>query len=87
LAAFIDLGSDSCEKAEKPYINNNKGVELADLLKKLAKNAATRSTELSAAPDKESKAKSEQLKKFSATVGKRADELAAKYATPIPVKK
>lgn len=81
-AAFLDLGSDSWEKAEKPFVGAGRGADYAAQLKMLAKNAAARGALLSADPEKESKAQGEKLKKFSAEVSKRADELAAKYAAP-----
>ena len=78
-AANLNLGSEVWEKAEKPYIKAGKGAELAELLRRISLNAAARAGQLSAAGDAESRSQADSLSKFSASVGKRADALAAKY--------
>ncbi len=83
LTANLDLGSDVWEKAEKGFVKADQGAIFAELLKRLSQNAAARAAQLAASADPEDKAKAGKLEKFSVSVGKRADALAAKYA---PVK-
>ena len=81
-AAYLSLGSDAWERAEKLYFRAGRGRDLAAHLRRLSEHAAKVADSLADSADKDDQVKAAHLRAFSGLVAQRAEAAAVQAAPP-----